>query len=36
MGEVMKLARGRVDGQKVSSLLKKAFDDSRHPTTNDA
>jgi glutamyl-tRNA(Gln) amidotransferase subunit E len=29
MGEVMKLARGRVDGQKVSSLLKKALDDSR-------
>jgi glutamyl-tRNA(Gln) amidotransferase subunit E len=29
MGEVMKLARGRVDGQKVSSLLRKALDDSR-------
>jgi glutamyl-tRNA(Gln) amidotransferase subunit E len=29
MGEVMKLARGRVDGQKVSSLLKKALLDSR-------
>jgi glutamyl-tRNA(Gln) amidotransferase subunit E len=28
MGEVMKLARGRVDGQKVSSLLRKALDDS--------
>ena len=35
MGEVMKIARGRVDGQKVSSLLKKAFDDSRRPTKKD-
>ncbi len=26
MGEVMKLARGRVDGQKVSRLLKKAME----------
>jgi len=26
MGEVMKLARGRVDGQKVSKLLKQAMD----------
>jgi glutamyl-tRNA(Gln) amidotransferase subunit E len=29
MGEVMKLARGRVDGQKVSRLLKKAMDEAR-------
>ena len=29
MGEVMKLARGRVDGQKVSSLLKRAIEKSR-------
>jgi glutamyl-tRNA(Gln) amidotransferase subunit E len=28
MGEVMKLARGRVDGQKVSRLLKQAMDES--------
>jgi glutamyl-tRNA(Gln) amidotransferase subunit E len=28
MGEVMKLARGRVDGQKVSNLLKEAIDES--------
>ncbi len=29
MGEVMKLARGRVDGQKVSNLLKQAMDKAR-------
>ncbi len=29
MGEVMKLARGRVDGQKVSRLLKQAMDEGR-------
>jgi len=29
MGEVMKLARGRVDGQKVSRLLKQAMEESR-------
>ncbi len=29
MGEVMKLARGRVDGQKVSRLLKQAMDEAR-------
>ena len=29
MGEVMKLARGKVDGQKVSKLLKQAIDESR-------
>jgi len=28
MGEVMKLARGKVDGQKVSRMLKKAMHDS--------
>ena len=28
MGEVMKLARGRVDGQKVSRLLKQAIENS--------
>jgi glutamyl-tRNA(Gln) amidotransferase subunit E len=28
MGEVMKLARGKVDGQKVSKLLKQAIDKS--------
>lgn len=26
MGEVMKLARGKVDGQKVSKLLRRALD----------
>jgi glutamyl-tRNA(Gln) amidotransferase subunit E len=30
MGEVMKLARGRVDGQKVSELLKRALDEGAH------
>ena len=29
MGEVMKLARGKVDGQKVSKMLKQAIDDAR-------
>jgi glutamyl-tRNA(Gln) amidotransferase subunit E len=29
MGEVMKLARGRVDGQKVSKLLKQSMEESR-------
>jgi glutamyl-tRNA(Gln) amidotransferase subunit E len=29
MGEVMKLARGKVDGQKVSRMLKTAMEDSR-------
>jgi glutamyl-tRNA(Gln) amidotransferase subunit E len=29
MGEVMKLARGKVDGQKVSELLKRALDEHR-------
>jgi len=29
MGEVMKLARGKVDGQKVSRLLKHALDSTR-------
>ena len=29
MGEVMKLARGKVDGQKVSKLLKRAMDEPR-------
>ncbi len=29
MGEVMKLARGKVDGQKVSKLLKQAIEESR-------
>jgi glutamyl-tRNA(Gln) amidotransferase subunit E len=29
MGEVMKLARGRVDGQKVSKLLKRAMSETR-------
>lgn len=29
MGEVMKLARGKVDGQKVSKMLKQAMDDAR-------
>jgi len=28
MGEVMKLARGKVDGQKVSKLLRRALDES--------
>ncbi len=29
MGEVMKLARGKVDGKKVSKMLKQAIDDAR-------
>ena len=29
MGEVMKLARGKVDGQKVSKLLRRGIDESR-------
>lgn len=29
MGEVMKLARGRVDGEKVSKLLRRRLEDSR-------
>lgn len=29
MGEVMKLARGKVDGQKVSELLRRALDENR-------
>ena len=29
MGEVMKLARGKVDGQKVSKLLKQEMDEAR-------
>jgi len=29
MGEVMKLARGKVDGQKVSKLLRQAIEESR-------